>query len=365
MINKISLPNITSIFFATDEAGMYNNILERFDGTTQKTIRSLHTTRGGIGGRRRTIRNPRCDFSNSLIICVGKVGINEKSIDDCLNVAKKANKKLRKNNTVIVFVRGCEDNSTIFNDNVLDLSNVKAVPDYTVIDANGFNVLCVGGGISLNRSWKMKHLDTLPIYETYDKNEATFYNEGAMLEIEKSDIDINLIVTYDSPSFTCPSHILSDAYTGWSNADETLCDDIIKNKAVMDKLYTSISKKKPNSLRYWPIRANMARSFCGNGINFSSITYSTEPNYFCATQNAEIFNNLKATSYNDHPIISGNIADVETLQFDDPFNIGRPLDELERPLDELIMPVEPQAIVADVGLADGHAVLDADQNVAF
>ena len=72
MINKISLPNITSIFFATDETGMYNNILERFDGTAQKTIRSLHTTRGGIGGRRRTIRNPRYDFTNSLIICVGK-----------------------------------------------------------------------------------------------------------------------------------------------------------------------------------------------------------------------------------------------------------------------------------------------------
>lgn len=358
MINKISLPNITSIFFATDETGMYNNILERFDGTAQKTIRSLHATRGGIGGRRRTIRNPRYDFTNSLIICVGKVGINEKSIDDCLNVAKKVNKKLRKNNTVVVFVRGCEDNSTIFNDNVLDLSNVKAVPDYTVIDANGFNVLCVGGGISLNRSWKMKHLDTLPIYETYDKNEATFYNEEAMLEIEKLDIDINLIVTYDSPSFTCPSHILSDAYTGWSNADETLCDDIIKNKAVMDKLYASLSKKKPNGIRYWPIRTNMARNFRGNGINFSSITYSTEPNYFCATQNTEIFNNLKATSYNDHPIISGNIADVETLQFDDPFNI-------ERPLGEPIMPVEPQAIVADVRIADGHAVLDADQNVAF
>ena len=219
------------------------------------------------------------------------------------------------------------------------------MPDYTVIDANGFNVLCVGGGISLNRSWKMKHLDTLPIYETYDKNEATFYNEEAMLEIEKSDIDINLIVTYDSPSFTCSSHILSDANATWSNADETLCDDIIKNKAVIDKLYTSISKKKPN------------------GINFSSITYSTEPNYFCTTQGTEMFGNLKTTSHIGS--LTGNIADVETLQFDDPFNIGRPLDELERPLDELIMPVEPQAIVADVRLADGHVVLDADQNAAF
>jgi hypothetical protein len=95
-------------------------------------------------------------YSNSLFIIAGDCGLGfnkQKYYDD---IFEKFNKILSYNNTFIIFVRGNHDDPEYFDGKRINLSNIKAVPDYSVITAHDKNILCVGGAISLDRTWRIK-----------------------------------------------------------------------------------------------------------------------------------------------------------------------------------------------------------------
>ena len=187
-------------------------------------------------------------FSNSLFILTGNYNIGTKSEKYYIDKLEKLNKILDYNGTYVFIIRGNNDNPEYFSKEIINFSNIKTIPDYSVISANDLNILCVGGGISVNRQWKIKQEERINNIKNSNKklywsDEAPVFDEDAIKEINNS-VKINVIVSHSSPSFVGPQ---DDCLTNnWTNEDETLISDIKNERNVMNKIFASF-----NDITYW------------------------------------------------------------------------------------------------------------------
>ena len=62
--------------------------------------------------------------------------------------------RLCKANNWVVFVRGNHDDPSYFNEEKVNYERFRCVPDYSVINVCGRNVLCVGGAVSIDRKYR-------------------------------------------------------------------------------------------------------------------------------------------------------------------------------------------------------------------
>lgn len=192
-------------------------------------------------------------YSNSIFIIAGDCGIGfnkQKYYDDLF---ERFNKILSYNNTFIIFVRGNHDDPEYFDGKRVNLSNIKAVPDYSVITACGKNILCVGGAISLDRTWRIKQEERINRFSStkkktiYWKNEAPVFRKDLLDEITKS-AKIDYVVSHSAPSFVSPeSHVGLDE---WSENDRNLISDVTEERKVLDKVFEALrdSNMRPT---YW------------------------------------------------------------------------------------------------------------------
>lgn len=198
-------------------------------------------------------RDKSGDYSNSLIIFTGNCGIGCDDMDYNEYFAK-LNKILEYNNTFVMFIRGNDDNPSYFDGKSLNLSNIKAIPDYSIIEVGGKNILCVGGGLSVNRLWKKDHekkLNSLPgnIKKTlYWENEVPVFDADAIKEIAKNVTELYCVVSHGAPSFVVPDKELVD--DTWSDIDKTLIDDARATRITYDRIFFSLQE---NNLKptYW------------------------------------------------------------------------------------------------------------------
>ena len=192
-------------------------------------------------------------YSDSVFIIAGDCGIGFNKPKYYEDLFEKFNKILSYNNTYIIFVRGNHDDPAYFDGERINLSNIKAVPDYSVINANGKNILCVGGAISLDRTWRIKQEERINRFSLtkkktiYWKDEAPVYNQDALNEIINS-TKIDCVVSHSAPSFVNPeSH---NGIEEWSEGDSTLVSDIKEERRVLDKVFETLrdSDMRP---KYW------------------------------------------------------------------------------------------------------------------
>ena len=67
----------------------------------------------------------------------------------------KAKKWLERNDNIIICVRGNHDNPAYFEGQLFKEERMMCVPDYTVIKGYHHTVLCVGGAISIDRTYRI------------------------------------------------------------------------------------------------------------------------------------------------------------------------------------------------------------------
>jgi hypothetical protein len=193
------------------------------------------------------------NFSNSLIIFTGNCGIGCDDMD-YNEYFTKLNKILEYNNTFVMFIRGNDDNPSYFDGKSLNLSNIKAIPDYSIIEVGGKNMLCIGGGLSINRLWKKDHekkLNSLPgnIKKTlYWENEVPVFDADVIKEIAKNITELYCVVSHSAPSFVAPDKELLD--DTWSDVDKALINDTRATRITYDRIFFSLQENgiKPN---YW------------------------------------------------------------------------------------------------------------------
>ena len=207
------------------------------------------------------------NFTNTAIIFCGDIGMGFYSTEYYKTVFDKISRIINKRNVHLIFLRGNHDNPIYFDSNFMSKSKcIHFVKDYSIINFyemddihkinEPYSVLAVGGGLSIDRTWRIKQteetarkhmryhkgVDFATAYkecpQCYWPNEMPVYDEASLNEIKDNDINIRVICTHTSPDFTYP--FTKEGIRGWLLQDDKLEDDLNKERQVMTNLYEKV-----------------------------------------------------------------------------------------------------------------------------
>ena len=199
---------------------------------------------------------------DTLLIVAGDCGFGFESKGYYENMVKHNAKRLSETNNWIVFVRGNHDNPAYFDGKSFFHRRMMCVSDYTVIQACSHTILCVGGGISIDRKYrKDKWLDNRnkpfahhhSITEErfarnyYWENEAPVYDEAKLSEINEK-FAVDTVITHSAPSF-CELQNKSFLMQ-FASSDTNLLEDVQNERATLDALYEHL-RYDAHPLTHW------------------------------------------------------------------------------------------------------------------
>lgn len=184
-------------------------------------------------------------LTDTLIVVAGDCGFGFQKPGYFENMYNKCIDRLEKANNWLVFVRGNHDNPAYFDGQHVNYNRWKAVPDYSVLKACGHNILCVGGAISMERTWREAseyhhfHSEDPYLPDLYWPNERPVYDEEKLGAIDR-DCSIDTVVTHTAPSFCEPKEKRSLA--DWTAEDPLLPVDVAKERKVMDGIHAYLKE---------------------------------------------------------------------------------------------------------------------------
>lgn len=194
-------------------------------------------------------------FTDTIYIFCGDIGIGFEKDQHYTNIFNKLNKTTSKLNNECIFIRGNHDDKSYFDGYRINRKYFKAVSDYTVIKTPLYNILCIGGATSIDRSYrisvnnqnalkyKLYHSCTLEEAEKlapkcYWPDEAPIYDEEVLNEITKAGIKIDIVATHTCPSFVEP--LSKDGIRYWMRMDPGLNEVVDNERKVMDNIYNKL-----------------------------------------------------------------------------------------------------------------------------
>ena len=180
-------------------------------------------------------------IENALVIIAGDCGFGFNILayyDDLYK--QKLHMKLKKQNVILLMVRGNYDAPLFFEKELIDYSYMKTLPDYTIVYTKEHNILCVGGAVSIDRQFRLSQMDynrilgkkLLPLYW---KNESFRYDEEELQILQIEDIKIDTVITHSAPYF-CPPLTKVDVEHFCAN-DNELASDLDKERKDFSRLY--------------------------------------------------------------------------------------------------------------------------------
>jgi hypothetical protein len=205
--------------------------------------------------------NDQHKISNSLIIVAGDVGIGFHADGYYTHLFKKAEARLKKNNNILLFVRGNHDDPNKWNDYEPFKSywqegdkNIRFIKDYTVLNiesAKGIhNILCVGGALSIDRKPNSNVLNMYgkpwpgrTVGLNYWLGEPFVYDESKIEALT----GITDVITHSSPNFCEP--LIKNGIEKWIQTDDTLEADCNKERNDHTLLYNKLKEK--NKIQSW------------------------------------------------------------------------------------------------------------------
>ena len=180
--------------------------------------------------------------SNNDKICliqVGDFGIGFESND--LEKLEKLNQNLIDKDSHLLIIRGNHDDPFWFSEENYKyekekLTNIYFVPDYTVLNINGDNILFIGGAISIDRKYRLSH-DMMYNTKSYWKDELVNFDYDFAEKIR----NIDRIVCHTSPDFCEPVRFNNLVYSFAQN-DDKLLQELRDERSNMTKLINEIMK---------------------------------------------------------------------------------------------------------------------------
>ena len=172
------------------------------------------------------------NLTNSVIVLCGDVGVGFYKHNFYVQIFRKLNTILKKNNCVLFCVRGNHDNPEYFDGSFFG-SNYMLVPDYTIIETIDKTLLFIGGAVSIDRIDRINDKRKI----TYWEDEIPVYDEDKLNAINK----VDYIFTHSCPNFTYPTtkYNISD----WLERDVGLNSDIDKEREVFTKVWENLKNR--------------------------------------------------------------------------------------------------------------------------
>lgn len=191
------------------------------------------------------------------IIIAGDIGLGFELLKTHISEYKRLNKFMIERDIHLYLLRGNHDDPSYFNEHLIDSSNIVTLEDYTVLKCENTHILCVGGGISIDRTHRIKRyeqrlIQMQHIYEGlmsdaeilakvqkgYWEDEAPIYKEDVLNEITESGININYVITHTSPNFAFKKD--KDGIDYWLTLDHKLSKDLDEERETLSKVFHKI-----------------------------------------------------------------------------------------------------------------------------
>lgn len=220
-------------------------------------------------------RTSNSSYENSLIIVTGSNHFG--FADDQVlmkDILSTANEVLSDANTTLLFIRGNEDNPLFYDGQKIDLSNIKAIPDYSLVKTSNHTILCVGGGISIDRLWKMKKESSNTKKQIYWNSENTVVDNKLYQALKNENAAVDVVITHDAPTFVFPE-INYDILNKWAKKDKNIKHDIEEERLVMDNIYANLRKSGHTPLIWFYGHYDIDNVNTTAGISFRSLSYQS------------------------------------------------------------------------------------------
>lgn len=188
-------------------------------------------------------------LENCSIIQVGDFGIGFERPKKEERRLKVLNEHMLCRNIMLYVIRGNHDDPKYFDGNTT-LSNIKLLSDYTVIELQGYNFLCIGGAISVDRFPNPDIPDfNGRSYKGRTLNVNYWTDESFVLDVEKIEqiVDVDIVITHSAPNFCKP--YTKKGIEKWFKHDSQLEGLCIKERSDHTILYEMLKKK--NNIHSW------------------------------------------------------------------------------------------------------------------
>lgn len=207
---------------------------------------------GDIHGEFNTLIYKSCiqyGLTDTLLIVAGDCGFGFEKPGYYENVFRHNSARLTKFNNWIAMVRGNHDDPSYFNEEKMSHRRFRTIPDYSIVQACGHSALCVGGAVSIDRSFRKEHdsRNRPSDIASYWPDEMPVFDETKLTDIDRQ-FKIDSVITHTAPSFC---ELLSKAgLSEWAARDVELLTDCEKERQIMDRLFEHL-KTAGHPLSHW------------------------------------------------------------------------------------------------------------------
>lgn len=229
---------------------------------------------GDIHGDFKTIVYKLCvqyGCTDTLLIVAGDCGFGFEKLGYYEMVYNQVARRLRKANNWIVFIRGNHDDPAYFFEEKVSYKRWRCVPDYSIVQADGHNILCIGGATSVDRFMRKQENDIRKMNgqsAIWWPDEPPVYNEDSLAFIPV-EIPIDIVVSHTAPSFC--ELISHRGLQSWVALDPDLPDDVSCEREVMDHIFNAL-KENEHPIKHW-FYGHFHQSWVGQreGVLFSML----------------------------------------------------------------------------------------------
>ena len=197
----------------------------------------------------------RDSIKHACIILAGDCGFGFHKFNyytECMY--RKAEKWLDRNDNIIICVRGNHDDPAYYKGKLFYEERMMCVPDYTVIKGYHHTVLCVGGAISIDRTYRKDLQAFRPNGPRYWwEDEAPVLDSDRIREITDAGYRIDTVVTHTCPDFCYPKDkgVTNGTLGHWLISDPTLRFDLLNERSCMTELYHQLVDEYDHPVKRW------------------------------------------------------------------------------------------------------------------
>jgi DNA repair exonuclease SbcCD nuclease subunit len=178
-------------------------------------------------------------IKDTTIYHVGDIEVGFIAYDREMENLEWLNEQFKKFNIVFYGIRGNHDNPYFF-DGTVNMTNLKLLADYTLVNIEGKGVLGVGGATSIDRRPRIVENEANIRYgndkKCYWTGEKFILDEDKLEELKPGDVDI--VVTHTAPAFCYPRN---------DNGFAPIVDDFARNDGKL-KTELTIERGKLNQM---------------------------------------------------------------------------------------------------------------------
>lgn len=228
---------------------------------------------GDIHGEFKSLIYKQCvqyQLTDTLLIVAGDCGFGFEKLGYYEQLFNRNSSRLSKSNNWIVMMRGNHDSPSFFSEEKISHQRFRTVPDYSLIQACGHNILCVGGAVSIDRTYRIEHdsRHSTSGAASYWEGEKPIFDEEALRNIGQR-FKIDTVVTHTSPSFC--ELISKDGLSEWAARDSGLLADCDNERRTMDQIFEYLKVNNHPLERWFYGHFHQSWSSCIDGVLFSML----------------------------------------------------------------------------------------------